>query len=116
MVGCQENISGRWRAWDKVVTHRWGNFLSLRQQASETTYSLFKHFSCFLTFLVKPFFGLRVLYFFCLFIGRECFAVSSIISVNVLFAFSTPSELFVNDVAKKFWTWAFISLLPNAAL
>ena len=43
-------------------------------------------------------------------------AVSNIISVKVLFAFSIPSELFVNDVAKKFWTLAFISLLLNAAL
>ena len=48
--------------------------------------------------------------------GRECFAVSNIISVKVLFAFSMPSELFVNDVAKNFWTLAFISLLLNAAL
>ena len=42
--------------------------------------------------------------------------MSNIISVKVLFAFSIPSELFVNDVAKKVWTWAFISLLLNAAL
>ena len=51
-----------------------------------------------------------------LFIGRECFAVSISISVKVLFAFSIPSELFVNDVAKTFWTFAFIFLLLNAAL
>ena len=83
-------------------------------------FALFAAFlNIFLAFshsLLNHFFGLRVLYFFCLFIGRECFAVSSIISVKVLFAFSIPSELFVNDVAKKVWTLAFISLLLNAAL
>ena len=42
--------------------------------------------------------------------------MSNIISVKVLFAFSIPSELFVNDVAKTCWTWAFISLLLNPAL
>ena len=42
--------------------------------------------------------------------------MSNIISVKVVFAFTMTSELFVNDVAKKFWTWAFISLLLNAAL
>ena len=42
--------------------------------------------------------------------------MSNIISVKVLFAFSIPSELFVNDVAGKVWTLAFISLLLNAAL
>ena len=42
--------------------------------------------------------------------------MSIIILVKVLFAFSIPSDLFVNDVAKKFCAFAFISVLINAAL
>ena len=42
--------------------------------------------------------------------------MSNIISVKVLFAFSIPSELFVNDVDENLWTLAIIYLLLNAAL
>ena len=58
----------------------------------------------------------RLVIFFYNFIGRKCFAASVIILVKVLFAFSILSELFVNDVVKKFWIFAFISLLQIAAL